>query len=45
LQSAVNDGPPAIWTTNSSFPVVANGQNIVTNAISAMQQFYRPAEF
>src|SRR6266446_3259212 len=30
-----------IWTTNSPAPVVVNGQNTVTNAISGTQQFFR----
>ena len=30
-----------VWTTNSSAPVVVNGQNEVTNLISDTQQFFR----
>ena len=45
LQAAVDAGSTAAWTNNASAPVVINGQNTVTNAISAMQQFYRLAEF
>jgi hypothetical protein len=30
-----------VWTTNSPAPVVANGQNTVTNPISGTQQFFR----
>ncbi|MFZ0826926.1 MAG: choice-of-anchor tandem repeat GloVer-containing protein [Verrucomicrobiia bacterium] len=33
--------PPAIWSTNSTAPVVINGQNTVTNPISGTQKFYR----
>src|SRR5207247_2645475 len=41
LQSTTNLVSPAVWTTNSPVPVVVNGQNTVTNPISATQQFYR----
>ena len=41
LQSTTDLGPLALWTTNSSAPVVVNGQNTVTNLISGRQQFYR----
>ncbi len=41
LQSTTNLGPLALWTTNSSAPVVVNGQNTVTNPISGTQQFFR----
>jgi uncharacterized repeat protein (TIGR03803 family) len=41
LQSTTNLVSPAVWTTNSSEPVVVNGQNTVTNLISGTQQFYR----
>jgi uncharacterized repeat protein (TIGR03803 family) len=41
LQFTTNLGLPAIWITNSSAPVLVNGQNTVTNAISSAQQFYR----
>jgi uncharacterized repeat protein (TIGR03803 family) len=40
LQSTTNLLSP-VWTTNSPAPVVVNGQNTVTNPISATQQFYR----
>src|SRR6266446_1211840 len=30
-----------VWITNSPLPVIVNGQNIVTNAISGTQKFYR----
>ena len=32
---------PAAWSTNLPAPVVINGQNVVTNAISGTQQFYQ----
>jgi uncharacterized repeat protein (TIGR03803 family) len=41
LQSTTYLGSSAVWTTNSSVPVVINGQNTVTNPISGRQQFYR----
>jgi uncharacterized repeat protein (TIGR03803 family) len=41
LQSATNLAPAAVWTTNSSPPVVIGGQNVVINTISGRQQFYR----
>jgi len=41
LQSTTNLISPAVWTTVSPGPVVANGQNAVTNLISGTQQFYR----
>jgi uncharacterized repeat protein (TIGR03803 family) len=41
LQSATNLGSSAVWTTNSSSPVVVNGKLTVTNFISGTQQFYR----
>jgi uncharacterized repeat protein (TIGR03803 family) len=41
LQSTTNLGLPAFWTTNSPAPVLVNGQNVVTNALSGIQQFYR----
>jgi uncharacterized repeat protein (TIGR03803 family) len=41
LQSTTNLVSPAVWTTNSSAPVVVNGQNVVTNSITGSQQFYR----
>jgi uncharacterized repeat protein (TIGR03803 family) len=40
LQSTTNLGSP-VWTTNSSVPVVVNGQNTVTNPITGSQQFFR----
>jgi hypothetical protein len=44
LQSTTNLAPPAVWSTNFPPPVVVNGQNTVTNPISAAQQFYRLAQ-
>jgi hypothetical protein len=41
LQSTMNLGPEAIWTTNCLDPAVVNGQYTVTNPISGSQQFYR----
>ena len=41
LQSTTNLGSSAVWTTNSSPPVVIGGQNVVINTISGRQQFYR----
>jgi len=41
LQSTGDLGPPAVWSTNSPAPVVAAGQNTVTNPITGPQQFYR----
>jgi len=40
LQSTTNLST-AVWTTNSSAPVVVNGQNTVTNPIISAQKFYR----
>jgi len=40
LQSTTNLASPAVWSTNSPAPVVVNGQNTVTNAISGTQKFY-----
>ena len=41
LPSMTNLVSPAVWTTVSPGPVVADGQNVVTNPISGTQQFYR----
>ena len=41
LQSTTNLVSSAIWTTNSTTPVIVNGQNTVTNPISGTQQFFR----
>jgi hypothetical protein len=40
LQSTSNLASP-VWNTNLPAPVVVNGRNIVTNAISGTQQFFR----
>ncbi|MDB6025249.1 MAG: hypothetical protein JWM68_1472 [Verrucomicrobiales bacterium] len=41
LQSTMNLVSPAVWSTNPPAPVLVNGQNTVTNAISGTQKFYR----
>jgi uncharacterized repeat protein (TIGR03803 family) len=41
LEFTTNLTPPAIWSTNSTAPVVISGQNTVTNPISGVQKFYR----
>ena len=41
LQTAANLVPPVVWTPVSTPPALSNGQNAVTNPISAMRQFYR----
>jgi hypothetical protein len=41
LQSATNLVPPMVWTTVARPPILSNGQNAVTNPISATRQFYR----
>ena len=41
LESTPSLNPPAVWNPVSPDPVVVNGQNAVTNAIAATQQFYR----
>jgi hypothetical protein len=41
LQSTTNLNSPVVWTTNSPAPVIVNGQNTVTDAISGPQKFYR----
>ncbi len=41
LQSTTNLGSAAVWTTNSSPPVVIGGQNVIINTMSGAQQFYR----
>ena len=40
LQTTTNLASP-VWIAVSPVPVVFNGQNVVTNSISAAQQFYR----
>jgi uncharacterized repeat protein (TIGR03803 family) len=41
LQSTTNLVSPAVWTTVSPGPIIADGQNAVTNPVSGTQQFYR----
>ena len=41
LQSTTNLGSSSAWSTNLPSPVVLNGQNVVTNPITAKQQFFR----
>jgi uncharacterized repeat protein (TIGR03803 family) len=41
LQSTTNLGSSAVWTTNSSPPVVIGGENVVINTMSGAGQFYR----
>jgi hypothetical protein len=41
LQSTANLGSSAVWTTNSSPPVVIGGENVVINTITGREQFYR----
>jgi hypothetical protein len=41
LEYTFNLGAAAAWNTNSTVPVVINGQNVVTNPITGTQQFFR----
>jgi uncharacterized repeat protein (TIGR03803 family) len=41
LQSSTNLASPVVWLTNSSAPILVNGQNVVTNPVSGAQRFYR----
>src|SRR5208283_850578 len=41
LQSTTNLGSSAVWTTNSSPPIVIGGDNVAINVASGKQQFYR----
>jgi uncharacterized repeat protein (TIGR03803 family) len=41
LQSTTDFASSAVWTTNSSPPVVIGGQNVVINTMSGTQQFFR----
>jgi hypothetical protein len=41
LESTTNLGPPAIWTSNTISPVTINSENVVTNPVTAHQQFFR----
>jgi uncharacterized repeat protein (TIGR03803 family) len=45
LQSTTNLVSSAVWTTNSSPPVIVNGQNTVTNPISGPQMFFRLSQY
>jgi hypothetical protein len=42
LQSTTKLASPAIWSTNSSAPVVVNGQSTVTNPAFEPQRFFPP---
>ncbi len=44
LQFTTNLIPPVSWLNVTSPPVVINGQNVVTNATSAPQMFFRLAQ-
>jgi uncharacterized repeat protein (TIGR03803 family) len=41
LQTSTGLGLSVVWTNNFPAPILGNGQNIVTNAISTTPQFYR----
>jgi uncharacterized repeat protein (TIGR03803 family) len=41
LQTTTNPVSQSVWNTNLPSPIVVNGQNVVTNPISGIQQFYR----
>ena len=41
LEFATNLASPAVWRTNSTAPVVINGQNVVTNPVTGSQMFFR----
>jgi hypothetical protein len=41
LEWATNLALPIVWNTNSTPPVVLNGQNVVTNPICGSQMFFR----
>lgn len=41
LESTTNLGPSAVWNTNLPTPVVINDQNVVTNPIAGIRQFFR----
>jgi uncharacterized repeat protein (TIGR03803 family) len=44
LESTTNLIPPTTWITNSSSPVIINGNNTVTNSVSNTLRFYRLSE-
>jgi len=41
LESATNLNSPTAWSTNPILPSVLNGQNVVTNPLTAPQMFFR----
>jgi uncharacterized repeat protein (TIGR03803 family) len=41
LQTATNLGSSAVWSTNSSPPVVIGGENVVINTTSGTRKFFR----
>ena len=41
LAFSLNLGAGTVWNTNLPSPVVVNGQNVVTNPITNVRQFYR----
>jgi hypothetical protein len=41
LEFATNLNSPTFWSTDSTAPVVINGQNTVTNAGAGTQTFFR----
>ena len=41
LESSANLGPGAVWKAVTNSPVVVNGQNVVTNPVAGVQQFYQ----
>ena len=41
LQSATNLVPPVVWTHVPGSPAIVNGKNVMTNAITGRQEFYR----
>ena len=41
VESTTNLVPPVAWQTNSTTPIVIDGQNVVTNPISGIQMFFR----
>jgi hypothetical protein len=41
LQTTADLASPTVWNTVSPGPVIANGQNAVTNLLSGTRKFYR----
>ncbi len=41
LQSTTNLASPSVWSSVSPAPVIVNGKNTVTNAVSGTRKFYR----